>query len=359
MLSDDILTKLEHLARAFDEVEARMSDAALMASPEYQTVLQRHARLVRLIEPYRALRQTQADAEAAQELLEDPDLAAEAEAEIADCGARQNELAETIMGLLVQADSASDRPALLEIRAGTGGDEASLFAGDLLRMYTLFCQRTGWRLESLEVTPGEVGGVKEAIIRVVGEGAFGMLRFEAGGHRVQRVPATESQGRIHTSAATVAVMPEAEAVDVQIAPDDLRVDVFRASGAGGQHVNKTESAVRITHIPTGIVASCQDQKSQHANKDRAMTILRSRIYEAERQRLSAERAAERKDMVGTGDRSDRIRTYNYPQNRITDHRIGYTAHNLDRYVEGHLEDLQQAMIDAAKADVLAAWDGDY
>ena len=227
-----------------------------------------------------------------------------AKEEIAATEEAAQQAVEDIKALLTQADPASDRPALLEIRAGTGGDEASLFAGDLARMYEMYCQAKGWRWEPMSVSPGEVGGLKEGVFMVRGDGAFGLLRFESGGHRVQRVPATESQGRVHTSAATVAVMAEAEDVDVHINTDDLNIDTYRASGAGGQHVNKTESAIRITHVPSGVVVTCQDEKSQHANKDRAMKMLRTKLYDLERQRLADERAAERKGQVGSGDRSD-------------------------------------------------------
>jgi len=268
------------------------------------------------------------------------------------------------MSLLVQSDEAGSRDAILEIRAGTGGDEAALFAGDLARMYSLWVPKHGLKLEPISLSEGEQGGFKEAIflVRSTGRGAMGayaLLRYESGGHRVQRVPATEAQGRIHTSACTVAVMPEAEEVDVTIRPDELRIDVFRAGGAGGQHVNKTESAVRITHLPTGTVVSCQDEKSQIANRDKAMKVLRARIYEAERERLERERAAMRKEQVGSGDRSDRIRTYNFPQNRITDHRINFTGYSLDRYVDGQCDELYAAMVEAEKARFLASWDGTF
>ncbi len=355
----DLLDKLATLADRHRALEARLADPEVMGGPEYPAVLRDHARLGRLVSPYRELRQALDDVAEARELLGDPEMREMAEAEVAERQAAADRLLERIKALLVQADALNDRPALLEVRAGAGGDEACLFAGDLVRMYQLYCQRIGWQFATLTSQPGEMGGFKEAIIEIRGEGAFGLLRYEAGGHRVQRVPATESQGRIHTSAATVAVMPEAGEVDVHIAPEDLHVDVFRASGAGGQHVNTTDSAVRVTHLPTGIAVSCQDEKSQHANRERAMKILRSRLLEAERERQEAARAAERKQQVGSGDRSDRIRTYNFPQNRITDHRIGFTSYHLDRYLEGHLDELQQAMIEHAKVQVLAEWDGRF
>jgi peptide chain release factor 1 len=360
MASEDRLyARLEELEEHHRALEGQLGDPGLMGSTAYRQVTREHARLGRLMEPFRSWRQARSDLPGAQELLGDPDLTAMAKEEIAVLSARVETAVEAIKALLVQADPAADRPAILEIRAGTGGDEACLFAGDLLRMYELYCQRQGWRMEAIDVLPGEVGGLKEGIFGVTGEGVFGLLRFESGGHRVQRVPVTESQGRIHTSAATVAVMPEAEEVDVQIGPADLRIDVYRASGAGGQHVNKTESAVRITHLPTGIVVACQDEKSQNANKDKAMKVLRARIFDHERAKADAARAAERKQQVGSGDRSDRIRTYNFPQNRITDHRINFTAYNLDHYLNGHLEELQQAMIDHGKQRILEFWDGSF
>ena len=355
-MSDHLLQILAKLDERHQGLERRLSDPAIIGTDAYRDVLREHARLGKVVTPYRELRLAREAADAARELLADADMREMAEVEITEQEGRVDELLEYILGLLVQADAMSDRPALLEIRAGTGGDEACLFAQDLARMYQLYCQRVGWRFESFDLAENEAGGFSEATFLVAGEGAYGLLRFEAGGHRVQRVPATESQGRIHTSAATVAVMPEAEEVDVAIDPGDLRIDTYRASGAGGQHVNKTESAIRIVHEPSGIVVTCQEQKSQHANKDRAMKILRAKLYEHQREEAAALRSAERKQQVGSGDRSDRIRTYNYPQNRITDHRIGYTAHNLDRYLEGHLDELQQAMIADAKERVLDSWE---
>ena len=355
----DLVTKLARLDDRYRQLEERLGSDASLAAADRIRLGREHGRLSRLILPYQALCAAQEQLQAAQALAADPEMADLAREEIASLEAAISARMEEIKGLLVQADAFSDRPAMVEIRAGTGGDEACLFAGDLVRMYQMYCQRQQWRCEVLSLQEGEVGGVREAILLIKGEGAYGLMRFESGGHRVQRVPQTESQGRIHTSAATVAVMAEAEDIDVDIKPDDLQIDVFRASGAGGQHVNKTDSAVRITHLPSGLVVGCQDEKSQHANRDRAMKILRARLLDQERQRQEAERAAERRQQVGSGDRSDRIRTYNFPQNRITDHRIGYTGYHLDRYMEGHLEELQEAMLEDAKLRVLASWDGNY
>ncbi|MGC6399875.1 peptide chain release factor 1 [Sphingomonas sp. FW199] len=257
---------------------------------------------------------------------------------------------------LLPRDVADERAAMLEIRAGTGGDEAALFAGDLMRMYERYAANHGWRVEMISASPSEAGGYKEVVASVAGQGVFARLKFESGVHRVQRVPTTESGGRIHTSAATVAVLPEAQEVDVQIEVKDLRIDIYRASGAGGQHVNTTDSAVRLTHIPTGLVVIQQDERSQHKNKAKAMQVLRTRLYEAERERLASERAGTRKSMVGSGDRSERIRTYNFPQGRVTDHRINLTLHRLPEILEGEMDELVGALIAADQADRLAQLD---
>ncbi|MCJ8158340.1 peptide chain release factor 1 [Sphingomonas sp. LaA6.9] len=258
---------------------------------------------------------------------------------------------------LLPKDAADDKPAMLEIRAGTGGDEAALFAGDLFRMYSRYAEGQGWRVELMSASPSDVGGYKEVIASLTGQGVFAKLKFESGVHRVQRVPVTESGGRIHTSAATVAVLPEPEEVDVHIDEKDLRIDVFRSSGAGGQHVNTTDSAVRITHLPTGIVVSQQDEKSQHKNKAKAMKVLRARLYEAERERVASAHAGARKSMVGSGDRSERIRTYNFPQGRVTDHRINMTLHRLPEILEGQLDELVSALVAEDEAERLANLDG--
>ncbi|MCA1198840.1 peptide chain release factor 1 [Sphingomonas sp. R647] len=257
---------------------------------------------------------------------------------------------------LLPRDAADERAAMLEIRAGTGGDEAGLFAGDLLRMYTRYAERQGWKVELISASTSEAGGYKEVVASVAGKGVFAKLKFESGVHRVQRVPVTESGGRIHTSAATVAVLPEAEEVDVDIRNEDLRIDIYRASGAGGQHVNTTDSAVRLTHIPTGLVVIQQDQRSQHKNRDKAMQVLRTRLYELERERLASERSGARKSMVGSGDRSERIRTYNFPQGRVTDHRINLTLHRLPEILEGEMDELVGALVSEDEAERLAALD---
>ena len=332
-----------------------------LASERYVQITRELAEITPLIEvvkTYRAAVKELADTEA---LIADPATDAEmrgmAEAERDELTPKIEELVQKIRVALLPKDAMDDRNVVLEIRAGTGGDEASLFAGDLFRMYERFAALQGWKVEVISASEGTVGGYKEIIAEVQGRGAFSKLKFESGVHRVQRVPDTETQGRIHTSAATVAVLPEVEDVDVEIKNDDLRIETMRAQGAGGQHVNKTESAIRITHIPTGIVVMMQDSRSQHKNRASAMNILRSRIYDAERQRVDAARSAERKEKVGSGDRSERIRTYNFPQGRVTDHRINLTLHRLDEILQGYgLEELVQALIAEDQATRLANLD---
>ena len=358
----DLIGHLRSLQERWRRLDAQMADPTIIGTPAYQRVLAEHARLGRIAGPFGQWLKLDAEREAAHELLADPEMRAMAREEIAAAETTQVTLLEQIQGLLVTSDTASQRNAILEIRAGTGGDEAALFAGDLARMYTMWAGRHGLKLTSMVVAEGEKGGFKEVSFHVSGKtpaglGAYGLLRFESGGHRVQRVPETEAQGRIHTSAATVAVLPEAEEVDIVINPADLEITTQKSGGAGGQHVNKTESAIRILHKPSGIAVLCQEERSQLANRLRAMTWIRSRLYEAERERLARERAVARKDAVGSGDRSDRIRTYNFPQNRITDHRVNYTGYSLDRYIAGDCDDLFQAMVEAEKARFLAEWDG--
>ncbi|AEG94004.1 candidate peptide chain release factor 1 [Ramlibacter tataouinensis TTB310] len=319
----------------------------------FRALSREHAEVSEVAGLYERLRRREADLAQAQEMLADADMAEMAREEIAAAEAELPALEDELQKLLLPKDPDDVRNVFLEVRAGTGGDESALFAGDLLRMYTRYAERQGWRCELVSESEGEVGGYKEVVVRLVGDGAYGRLKFESGGHRVQRVPATETQGRIHTSACTVAALPEPdEAQAVQINPSDLRIDTFRASGAGGQHINKTDSAVRITHLPTGIVAECQDDRSQHRNKARALQVLAARIREQERAERAAKEAATRKGLIGSGDRSDRIRTYNFPQGRVTDHRINLTLYKLGAVMEGELDELVEGLLLARKAEQL-------
>src|SRR6266478_2448705 len=327
-------------------------------SENYVRITRELAELNPLIDAVKAYRATAREITDIDALIADPATDAEmrgmAEAERETLAARGVELAQQIRLALLPKDAMDERNVVLEIRAGTGGDEAALFAGDLFRMYERFANLQGWKVDVISASEGTMGGYKEIIAEVAGRGAFAKLKFESGVHRVQRVPDTETQGRIHTSAATVAVLPEVEDVDVEIKNDDLRIETMRSQGAGGQHVNKTESAIRITHIPTGIVVSMQDSRSQHKNRAMAMTILRSRIYDAERQRLDTARSADRREKVGSGDRSERIRTYNFPQGRVTDHRINLTLYKIDAIMDGDLFELTQALAQEYQAELLAA-----
>ncbi|HEV2147561.1 MAG TPA: peptide chain release factor 1 [Longimicrobiaceae bacterium] len=335
--------RIREIERRHEELSQRLADPQVLAdSKRLRDLSREHTHLSQIVETAGRLRRAQEELAGAHALLEeegDADMRALAAAEAESLSAEVERLDEALRLLLVPRDPLDDRDAVVEIRAGTGGDEAALFAGDLLRMYQRFAEGRGWQVELVSLSEGTMGGVKDAVFVARGAHAYGDLRYESGVHRVQRVPATETQGRIHTSAATVAVLPEAEEVDVQIDPGEIRIDVFRASGAGGQHVNKTESAVRITHLPTGLVVSCQDEKSQHKNKDRALGVLRSRLLDLRIAEQEAERARDRKLQVGTGDRSAKIRTYNFPQSRVTDHRIGYTTHALQQVLDGGLDEL--------------------
>jgi peptide chain release factor 1 len=318
-------------------------------------VSREHAELSPIVEVARQLERVRAQLADARQLIAsggDVELVELAEMEADELGSEEARLQEELRVLLTPKDPLADRAAVVEIRAGTGGDEAGLFAGDLFRMYTRFAEKRRWKIEIVDIGEGERGAIKEAVFVVRGQNAYGDLRSESGVHRVQRVPATESQGRIHTSAATVAVLPEAEDVDVEIRDEDIRVDVYRSSGPGGQSVNTTDSAVRITHIPTGVVVTCQDEKSQIKNKAKALKVLRSRLLDAKLAEQEAERARERKLQVGTGDRSAKIRTYNFPQSRVTDHRIGFTAHNLQEVLDGALDELIEALKAAREAEYL-------
>ncbi|MGI9153647.1 MAG: peptide chain release factor 1, partial [Rubrivivax sp.] len=337
--------QLDRLGLRLAELDASLADNAIAADiKRFRALSKEQADVAEVVGLYRRYLQREEDLDVAQGLLDEPDMAEMAREEIAQAQADMAQLQAELQAALLPRDPDDERPAFLEIRAGTGGDESALFAGDLARMYLRFCERQGWRTEIMSESPAELGGYKELVLRVEGAQAYGTLRFESGGHRVQRVPATESQGRIHTSACTVAVMPEPdEAAEVTLNPAELRIDTFRASGAGGQHVNKTDSAIRITHLPTGLVAECQDDRSQHRNKAKAMAVLAARLREKERSERAAQEAATRKGLIGSGDRSDRIRTYNFPQGRLTDHRINLTLYKLDRVMDGELDDVVEAL----------------
>jgi peptide chain release factor 1 len=353
----------QQLARYTDrlgELEFLLSREDIMKDMKQFLVLSReHTEVAAVATRWSRYQQREADLAAAQDLLssasDDADMAAMAQEEIDGAGAELAQLENELQRMLLPKDPDDARNAFMEIRAGTGGDESALFAADLLRMYTRYCERRGWKTEIISESASELGGYKEVVIRIEGDNVYGALKFESGGHRVQRVPVTETQGRIHTSACTVAVLAEPdETVAIKINPSDLRIDTYRASGAGGQHINKTDSAVRITHLPTGIVAECQDGRSQHGNKAQAMKVLTARIQEKDRSERAAKDAAERKSLIGSGDRSDRIRTYNFPQGRLTDHRINLTLYKLLYIMEGDLDDVVQALQAYEAAQQLAA-----
>jgi peptide chain release factor 1 len=347
--------QFERLILRLAELDATLADPKIASDiKRYRALSREQAEVNDIVGRYRRYQQRESDLQAAQQMLDEPEMAEMAKEEIASASADMTQMMAELHLALIPRDPDDERPAFIEIRAGTGGDESALFAGDLARMYLRFCERQGWRTEVMSQSEAELGGYKELVLRVEGERVYGQLRFESGGHRVQRVPATESQGRIHTSACTVAVMPEPdEAEEVQLNPAELRIDTFRASGAGGQHVNKTDSAIRITHLPTGLVAECQDDRSQHRNKAKAMAVLVARLREKERSERAAKEAATRKGLIGSGDRSDRIRTYNFPQGRLTDHRINLTLYKLQQIVDGDLGDVVQALQAARAAEQLA------
>ncbi|WP_334186679.1 peptide chain release factor 1 [Noviherbaspirillum sp.] len=355
-MKPSMLAKLDHLTERLEELGNLLMQEGITADMEnYRKLTREHAELGPLVALYADYRQAAEDMESAEEMLSDPEMREMAQEEIASAKSRIEQLEIDLQKMLLPKDANDERNIYLEVRAGTGGDEAALFAGDLLRMYTRFAERNRWQIEMVSESPSEIGGYKEVIVRIVGFGAYSKLKFESGGHRVQRVPATETQGRIHTSACTVAVMPEADEVeDVNINPSEIRIDTYRASGAGGQHINKTDSAVRITHLPTGIVVECQDDRSQHKNKASALKVLAARIKDVQLREQQAKEAATRKSLIGSGDRSERIRTYNFPQGRMTDHRINLTLYKLDFIMDGDLEELTNALMAEHQAELLAA-----
>ncbi len=355
-MKPSMITKLANLSERLDEVNRLLSSEDATANMDtYRKLTREHAEITPIVEQYRAFEQTEADIAEAQKMLSDPEMKEFAQEEI-DAGKSRLEAIESeLQKLLLPKDPNDEKNIFLEIRAGTGGDESSLFAADLFRMYSRYAERQGWKVEVMSANESEVGGYKEIIAKIEGYGAYSKLKFESGGHRVQRVPDTETQGRIHTSACTVAILPEADEVsDVVINPADIRIDTFRASGAGGQHINKTDSAVRITHAPTGIVVECQEGRSQHANKAQAMAVLAARIKAKQVDEQQSKIASERKSLIGSGDRSERIRTYNYPQGRITDHRINLTLYKIDAITEGDMDELIGALSAEHQADLLAS-----
>ncbi len=358
MMKASILTKLEMLVERYEEVQHLLGDPGVIGDQDkFRALSKEYSQLEEVTKCFQAYQQAQEDLSAAEEMAkeDDAEMREMAQDEIKAAKAAIERLADELQILLLPKDPNDDRNCFLEIRAGAGGDEAGIFAGDLFRMYSKFAEKRGWRIEVMSSNEAEHGGYKEMIAKVNGDGAYGILKFESGGHRVQRVPATESQGRVHTSACTVAVMaeiPEAEIPEIRTA--DLKIDTFRSSGAGGQHVNTTDSAIRITHLPTGIVVECQDERSQHKNKAKAMAVLAARIVQAEEAKRAAEISDTRRNLLGSGDRSDRIRTYNYPQGRVSDHRINLTVYRLSEVMEGDLQSLIDPVIQEHQADQLAA-----
>ncbi|RPD98446.1 peptide chain release factor 1 [Candidatus Pantoea deserta] len=358
-MKTSIVAKLEALQERHEEVEAMLGDASVIADQDrFRALSREYAQLTDVTQCFRAWQQTQDDIETAQLMLDDAEMREMAQEELQQAREASERLEQQLQVLLLPKDPDDERACFIEVRAGTGGDEAAIFAGDLFRMYSRYAEARRWRVEIVSANEGEHGGYKEVIARVTGEGAYGRLKFESGGHRVQRVPETESQGRIHTSACTVAVMPELPEAELpDINPSDLKIDTFRSSGAGGQHVNTTDSAIRITHLPTGIVVECQDERSQHKNKAKALAVLGARIHAAEMAKRHEAEASTRRNLLGSGDRSDRIRTYNFPQGRVTDHRINLTIYRLDETMEGKLDNLIEPIVQEYQADQLAALAG--
>jgi peptide chain release factor 1 len=356
MMKDSISRKLTSLSERLVELDRLLAEPDVVSNMDsYRKITREHSDITPVVALFAEYQKSEADIAAAQEMGKDPEMREFAEEEIKAGKARLEQIEIDMQKALLPKDPNDEKNIFLEVRAGTGGDESALFAGDLFRMYTRYAERNRWQVEVISESPGEVGGYKEIIARIVGQGAYSRLKFESGGHRVQRVPDTETQGRIHTSAATVAVMPEADdVVDTVINPSEVRVDTFRASGAGGQHINKTDSAVRLTHIPTGIVVECQDGRSQHKNKEQAFRVLAARIKDKQTREAQAKEAATRKSLVGSGDRSERIRTYNFPQGRMTDHRINLTLYKLDFIMDGDLSELTDGLMAEHQAELLSA-----
>ena len=356
LLTNSMMSKLESLRDRFEEVAALLSDAEVMTDRERFTALSKeYAEIEPVVGCYRRAMELEANIADNEQLLEeeDPEMRELAQQDIAGCRAQLKDLTSELQKLLLPKDPNDQSNVFLEIRAGTGGDEAAIFSGDLFRMYNKFAEQKGWRVEVMNERPGEHGGFKEIITRIEGKDVYSQLKFESGAHRVQRVPETESQGRVHTSACTVAVMPEVDEIDeIDIDKKDIREDTYRASGAGGQHVNKTDSAIRLTHLPTGTVVECQDERSQHKNRARAMSLLKARLLDAALTKQQDEQAANRRQLVGSGDRSERIRTYNFPQGRITDHRINLTLYKLDEVIEGDLGSVVEPLVQEHQADLL-------
>lgn len=359
-MKESMHNRLEQFALRLVEIDAMLAEPEIAADMDrFRKLSRERSELEPIVTAFADYTAVLDDMQAAQDMMADPELKAMAEEEIKTGRRRAEEMEAQLQVLLLPRDPDDGRSVFLEIRAGTGGDESALFVGDLLRMYTRYAEGRGWRTEVMSESPSELGGYKEVIVRIEGDGVYGRLKFESGTHRVQRVPATETQGRIHTSACTLAVMPEAdELTDIVVNPSELRIDTFRASGAGGQHINKTDSAVRITHLPTGLVVECQDDRSQHRNKDKAMQVLAARLKDRQIQEQQSKEAAQRKSLVGSGDRSERIRTYNYPQGRITDHRINLTLYKLQAALDGDLDELTNALLAEHQAEQLAAMGAD-
>ncbi|WP_188013914.1 peptide chain release factor 1 [Photobacterium damselae] len=357
-MKPSILVKLENLEERYEEVQHLLGDPSVISDQDkFRALSKEYSQLEEVTKCFQAYKQAQDDLAAAEEMAneDDAEMREMAQEEIKEAKAEIERLEDELQVLLIPKDPNDERNCFLEIRAGAGGDEAGIFAGDLFRMYSRYAERRGWRIEVMSANDAEHGGYKEMIAKVTGDGAYGVLKFESGGHRVQRVPATESQGRVHTSACTVAVLPEIPEAEIpEINPSDLKIDTYRSSGAGGQHVNTTDSAIRITHLPTGIVVECQDERSQHKNKAKAMSVLAARIIKAEEEKRHAEEASTRRNLLGSGDRSDRIRTYNYPQGRVSDHRITLTIYRLNEVMEGDVDCLIQPVLVEYQADQLAA-----